>query len=148
MRRSILAPWLVFVIALGAWALAPPSGAEETAADAKRAAELVARLSKALDELLADPGLAARQPTAMQQRELDAAIASARESLRLVKDLKRRLAGGYSVDDSRPFWDQIAALRQDISAYAGHSWLPESARVKAEAAGGLMDELASLYGEA
>ena len=72
---------------------------------------------------------------------------NAREALREVKELKRRLDGGYSLDESRPFWSRVAASRDDIRAYARHSWLPEATLAKADAAGVLMDELAELYAE-
>jgi hypothetical protein len=135
------------VAALSMWAAALPPQAWGAASDAEPAAELLGRLLEAMEGLLADPGLAAQQRSVTQQREHDAAVVTVREALRLGRDLARRLDGGYSLDESRPFWERMAALRPEIRAYARHSWLPESARAKANAARELMDALEKLYAE-
>ena len=118
---------------------------EAGAWDQEGAARTSRELQRALDALLADPGLDATQATAFQQREHTAAIASVREVAGINGELARRLAAGYDRDETQAFWDQIAAVRVDIQTYAGHSWLPEGTRQRARRAGGLLDELATFY---
>jgi hypothetical protein len=130
--------------------LAPAAGLGQTPAgepewDQTRVAGLAGRLVTALEALLADPGIEAKQATAMQQREHDAAVSSIRQLTRRAKDLKRRLDAGYERDEIRPFWDGIELLRGDIGAYARHSWLPESTRAKAVEARELLDTLAGYF---
>jgi hypothetical protein len=107
----------------------------------------VTSLIHAIDVLLADPGVRPRQATAIQQRQHDAAVSSARQIVTYAKELKRRLEAGYERDESYPFYERIAVLDDDIAAYSKHSWLPEEARKKANRAGGLLDKLARYYME-
>jgi hypothetical protein len=107
--------------------------------------DTIGQLIEALDALLADPQIDAKQATAMQQREHEAAIATARQVKGLLVDFKRRIDTGYDEDDSRPFWDQIDQLRGDIQAYARHSWLPPSTDRKADRVSELFDQLAHYY---
>jgi len=130
--------------------LAPAAGLGQSPAgepewNQTRVAGLAGRLVVALDALLADPGIDAKQATAMQQREHDAAVSSIRQLTRLAKDLKRRLDAGYERDEIRPFWDGLELLRGDIGAYARHSWLPESTRAKVLQARELLDTLAGYF---
>jgi hypothetical protein len=106
------------------------------------------QLSKALDDVLADPEIDAKQATAMQQREHEAAISSIRELNRNVKDLARRLGTGYTRDESEVFFGLVTGLRSDIRAYARSSWLPERTRLKVEKAAGLIDRLSRYYQDA
>ena len=113
--------------------------------DQKTVSANTGQLIEALDALLADPQLDAKQATAMQQREHEAAISSARQLKGLLVDYKRRIDTGYDQEDSRPFWDQIDALRGDIQAYARNSWLPPSTDRKADRVSELFDLLAHYY---
>ena len=113
----------------------------------ERVASLAGQLVQAIGALLADPALEARQDTAMQQREHEAAISSARELERLAVAYQERVAGDYDREDSRPFWDQMATLRGDIRSYARHSWLPSATREKAERVNGVFDQLARYYSD-
>ncbi len=113
--------------------------------DAKAVAATSDQLVQALDALLADPKLDAQQATAMQQREHEAAISTARRLRDLLVDYNRRIAAGYSREDSRPFWDQIDLLRGDIQAYARNSWLPAVTSRKADRVSELFDQLAHYY---
>jgi hypothetical protein len=113
--------------------------------DQKTVSGTTGQLIEALDALLADPQLDAKQATAMQQREHEAAILTAGQVKSLLVDYKRRIDTGYDRDDSRPFWDQIDLLRGDIQAYARHSWLPPSTDEKADRASELFDQLAHYY---
>jgi hypothetical protein len=134
---------LAVLLAPAAGLAQSPAGAPEW--DPTRVAGLAGQLVAAVDALLADPGIDAKQATAMQQREHEAAVSSIRQLARLAKDMKRRLDAGYERDEIRPFWDGIELLRGDIGAYARHSWLPESTRTKAQAAGDLLDTLAAYF---
>lgn len=108
---------------------------------------LAGQLIEALEAMLADPGLDARQATAVQQREHRAAIATARRLEQLAVDYKKRIDAGYDREESRPFWEQIALLRGDIQAYARSSSLPAPAEGKAERVSALLDQLAHYYPE-
>lgn len=140
MRVACIAATLLLLLLPGA---AP--GAEAPAWDQKQVSALAGRLLSAIDTLLADPDLDAKQGTAMQQREHEAAISTATELRRLVADYKSRIDTGYSQEDSRPFWDRIDALRGEIQAYSRHSWLPPKTDEKADRVSELFDELALLY---
>ena len=113
--------------------------------DQKTVSDTAGQLIQALDALLADPQLDAEQATAMQQREHVAAILTAGQLKDLLVDYKRRIDNGYDQEDSRPFWDQIDALRGDVQAYARHSWLPPSTDRKADRVSELFDQLAHYY---
>jgi hypothetical protein len=113
--------------------------------DQKTVSATAGELAKALDALLADPNLDAQQATAMQQREHEAAISTARQVKGLVVEYKKRIDSGYSRDDSKPFWAQINELRGDIQAYARKSWLPPATDRKADAVSALFDQLAHYY---
>ena len=87
-------------------------------------------LSTALDELLADPELREPQSSVYQQRNFDAAIATVKEVQPRVADLRRRLASGSDLDGSRPYFDLVAELREEIASYAEETWLSDTTRVK------------------
>ena len=86
---------------------------------------LTEQLSTALDELLADPGLRAQQPRVAERR--------------------KRVASGYDREVSQPFFEQVAELREEIAAYAGESWLPDTTRKKPRHVRALFDRLARYY---
>ena len=139
MRLRILLVALLTVPCL----TAVPAGAHEWSTEEVSAT--TRQLSQALDALLADPKLDAKQATAMQQREHEAAIATAREVRTLLTSYQRRIDEGYSLEESRPFWDQIDQLRGDIQAYARHSWLPPATDRKADRVSALFELLAHYY---
>lgn len=140
-------PISLVVLALASLVAAVPSVAEEPAWSQQKVAALAGQAADAVDALLADPEIDAKQSTAMQQREHQAAIATARQISPYLKDLKKRLDSGYTRDEAQPFWDRIQQLRGDIRAYARHTWLPDSTRQKAEKAASLLDQLASYFPE-
>ncbi|MGI9591975.1 MAG: hypothetical protein ACR2P8_11455 [Myxococcota bacterium] len=133
---------LVALLALP-WLTAVPAGAHEW--NTEEVSATARQLAEALDALLADPKLDAKQATAMQQREHEAAIATAREVRTLLSSYQRRIDEGYTLEESRPFWDQIDELRGDIQAYARHSWLPAATDRKADRVSALFDQLAHYY---
>jgi hypothetical protein len=111
-------------------------------------AEVVAlteQLSAALDELLADPGLRAKQTTAYQQRKHEAAIVTVKKLRPRAADLRKRVASGYDRDATQPYFEQVAELREEIAAYAAESWLPDSARAKVVHVRAVFDRLARYY---
>jgi outer membrane PBP1 activator LpoA protein len=122
---------------------AVPSGGHDW--DPAQVSATTRQLESALDALLEDPKLDARQATAVQQREHEAAIATARQIRDLLPSYRKRIDEGYSLEDSRPFWDQIDELRGDIQAYARHSWLPPETDRKADRVSSLFDQLAHYY---
>lgn len=106
---------------------------------------LTEQLSKALDELSADPGLHAQQTTAYQQRKHEAAIAAVKQLRPRVADLRERVASGSDRDATRPYFDLVAELREEIADYAAESWLPDSTRAKAVHVRAVFDRLARYY---
>ena len=86
---------------------------------------LTEQLSTALDELLAVSGLRAQQPR--------------------VAVMRKRVASGYDREVSQPFFEQVAELREEIAAYAGESWLPDTTRKKPRHVRALFDRLARYY---
>ena len=123
--------------------LAAPAAAHEW--DGKQVSALAGELVKALDALLADPGLEAQQATAMQQREHAAAIETARQLRSRLLDFKKRIDTGYDQEESLPFWAQVAELRGDIQRYARSSWLPPETDAKADRVAALLTQLAHYY---
>jgi hypothetical protein len=106
---------------------------------------LTEHLSAALDELLVDPGLGAEQTTAFQQRKHEAAIATLKRVRPGVAELRRRIAAGSDLDGSRPYFEQVVELREEIAGYAEESWLPDATRAKAKRVRTLFDRLARYY---
>ncbi len=139
---SILPSALLCVTALS---LSAPAAAQPLAWSQQQVVQTAADLERALKALLADPELNSQQATAMQQREHTAAVSSVRHMLGRIDTLNRKLAAGYTRDESLPFWDQVAELRGDVQAYARHSWLPPATAERAQRAGDLLDTMARLY---
>ena len=108
---------------------------------------LTHQLYEALGDLLADPGLRAEQVSAYQQRQHEAAITTVKEMQPWVAELRKRVAAGYDLEESRPFFERVAELRPDVAAYAGQSWLPEPTRKRAAAVRSLLDRLSRYYQE-
>ena len=133
---------LGFLLSIGLLT-APPVGAHEWSQ--AEVSKLAGELIDALDALLSDPQIDAKQATAMQQREHEAAISTARRVRDLMRDYKSRIDKGFTLEESRPFWDQIDALRGDVQAYARHSWLPAETDRKADRVSALFDQLAHYY---
>jgi len=121
------------------------AGAAERGWNQQQVTQTADDLVQALKAMLADPELNSEQATAMEQREHTAAISTAKQILERTDQLKRRLASGYTKDETQPFWDGIAALRGDIQAYSRHSWLPEATAARADKAGDLLDDLGRFY---
>ena len=74
-----------------------PAGAHDW--DQQQVSATTEQLIEALGALLADPKLDAKQATAMQQREHEAAISTARRVKQLLVDYKKRIDNGYSQED-------------------------------------------------
>jgi hypothetical protein len=108
---------------------------------------LTHQLYEALGDLLTDPGLRAEQASAYQQRQHEAAITTVKELQPRVAELRKRVAAGYDLEESRPFFERVAELRGEIAAYAGQSWLPEPTRKRAAVVRSLLEELSRYYKE-
>jgi hypothetical protein len=106
---------------------------------------LTEQLSAALDDLLVDSGLRAEQPTAFQERKHEAAISTLKQLRPGVADLRRHVAGDSDPDGSRPYFEQLDELREEIASYAEESWLPDATRAKAKRVRTLFDRLARYY---
>jgi len=106
---------------------------------------LTEQLSAALDALVADPGLNAEQATAYQQRSHEAAIATVKQIRPRVAELRKRVASGSDREVSYAYFEQVADLREEVSAYAGEAWLPDATRSKARRVRALFDRLARYY---
>lgn len=141
----------VLATALAALALLLPvvAGAQQGAPlwDPEKVSALASQAVDALEALVSDPEIDAQQATAMQQREHEAAVATARELLELARNYRKRVDAGYDREETQVFWTQIELLRSDIQAYARRSWLPAETREKAERAVRLLDQLGSYYPE-
>ena len=133
------------IVLAGLVILAGAALAQPLAWDQQQVSKTVVDLDHAIDALLADPELNSQQPTAMQQREHTAAVASARRLLGCIETLRRKVGAGYTRDESWPFWEQCEELRGDIQAYARHSWLPEATSKRADRVGDLFDEVDRYY---
>ena len=133
------------ILLAGLLMLAGAALAQPLAWDQQQVTKTVVDLDHAIDALLADPELNSQQPTAMQQREHTAAVASARRLLGCIETLRRKVGAGYTRDESWPFWEQCEELRGDIQAYARNSWLPEATAKRAAKAGELLDKLDRYY---
>jgi hypothetical protein len=121
------------------------AGAESPAWDAERVTALAAQLDAAVQGLLADPGLASRQPDSLQQRRHHAAIVGVREFGRMATDLHRQLQSGRSRSQTEPLWRQMLMLRDEVRFYAEASWLPADTRARADAVGQRIRELDRYY---
>jgi hypothetical protein len=140
-HRPVLALTIVVVAAASlAWA----EGSQKPWSQTEVLA-LTEQLSTALDELLADPGLREPQSSVYQQRNYDAAIATVKRVEPRVADLRRRLASGSDLDGSRPYFDLVAELREEIAAYAEETWLADSTRDKVRHVRELFGRLARYY---
>lgn len=106
---------------------------------------LTEQLSTAIDELLADPGLREPQSSVYQQRNYDAAIATMKAVQPRVAELRRRLASGSDLEGSRPYFDRVAELREEIASYAEEAWLAETTRAEVRRVRALFDRLARYY---
>jgi hypothetical protein len=134
-------------LALLLWAAASVGWAAEEQ-QLRGSADVIAltdRLSVAIDELLADPGLRAEQTTAYQQRKHEAAIATLKQVRPRVAELRKRVAASSDPEASRPYFERGADLRGEIASYAEESWLPDATREKARHVRALFDRLAKYY---
>jgi len=140
---------LAVAFAALAWLLPSVARAQQGARlwDSEKVSALASQAVDALEALVSDPEVDAQQATAMQQREHEAAVVTARELLERVRDFRKRVDAGYDREETQVFWTQIELLRSDIRAYAGRSWLPAQTRAEAERAVRLLDQLGSYYPE-
>jgi len=113
--------------------------------DQARVTELAGKLDAAVKALLADPGVDARQASAMQQRRHHSAIVSVREFGRNATDLALDLTKGRGREQTLGRWEQMRMVGDDVRFYAEESSLPGSVRTKAQAVRGLIDEIAPFY---
>ena len=145
MRSRLVRAAFAGTALLGLLLFAASAPAQPLAWNQQKVTEVCVDLDHAIDALLADPELNSKQATAMQQREHTAAVASARQLRGCIDTLRRKLAAGYSRDESLPFWEQCTELRHDIRGYARHSWLPPATAERAERASSLADTLGRYY---
>ncbi len=98
--------------------------------DQERMTQIAADLAAQMRELVADPGLEPSQATAMQQRQHHAAVLTVKRLATLADDLAAKLQLGQGYEQTRPIFEQIQLLRQDIVAYAGNSWIAPETRTR------------------
>lgn len=98
--------------------------------DQERVTHAAVGLAAKMGELVDDPGLEPTQATAMQQRQHHAAVLTVRRVATLAEDLAANLQTGHGYEQTRPIWEQIRQLRQDIVAYAGNSWIAPETRTR------------------
>ena len=137
-RRSL--PGLALLIGVASsvgWAPLPWNSSEVVA--------ITEKLSTTLRELLADPGLRAQQTTAYEQRHHEVAIAVVKQVQPRVAELRKRVVSSQDREVSRPYFERVAELREEIAIYAEQSSLPDATREKANRARALFDQLARFY---
>jgi hypothetical protein len=106
---------------------------------------VAADFSAQMRELASDPGLEPTQATAMQQREHHAAVLTVRRMATLADDLAAKLQLGHGYEQTRPIFEQVQLLRQDIVAYAGNSWIAPETRVHIQGIQKLLTVLTYFY---
>jgi hypothetical protein len=87
-------------------------------------------LHKAVVALLADSSLQPVQDTAMQDRELAAAVTVVRESEKMIAELVKMLKEGYGRPPTQPLFDRIGEAFEEGGQLAGDAWIGASARAK------------------
>ncbi len=113
--------------------------------DQERMTQVAADLAAQMRELVADPGLEPPQATAMQQRQHHAAVLTVKRVATLADDLAARLQLGQGYEQTRPIFEQIQLLRQDIVAYAGNSWIAPETRTRIQGIQKLLTLLTYFY---
>ncbi len=113
--------------------------------DQERMTQVAADLAAQMRELVADPGLEPPQATAMQQRQHHAAVLTVRRVATLADDLAAKLQLGQGYEQTRPTFEQIQLLRQDIVAYAGNSWIAPETRTRIQGIQKLLTLLTYFY---
>ncbi len=113
--------------------------------DQERITQVAADLAAQMRELVADPGLEPPQATAMQQRQHHAAVLTVRRVANLAGDLAAKLQLGQGYEQTRPIFEQIQLLRQDIVAYAGNSWIVPETRTRIQGIQKLLTLLTYFY---
>ncbi len=111
----------------------------------ERVTEAAADFAAQMRELVADPGLEPLQATAMQQRQHHAAVLTIKRLADLADDLAAKLQLGHGYEQTRPVFEQIQLLRQDIVAYAGHSWIAPETRTRVQEIQKLLTLLTYIY---
>ena len=137
-------------LALVAWLVcaAPIARAESEQPedwDQGRVTQAATEFAAKMGELVDDPGLEPTQATAMQQRQHHAAVLTVQQVATLAADLAANLKTGHGYEQTRPIWEQIQQLRQDIVAYAGNSWIAPETRTRIQGIQKLLTLLTFYY---
>ncbi len=130
-----MSPFRLFLLALigavgfaAAYASAESEEGEDW--DQEKVTRVAADFASQMRDLVSDPGLEPTQATAIQQREHHAAVLTVRRMATLADDLAARLQVGHGYQQTRPIFEQVQLLRQDIVAYAGNSWIAPETRMR------------------
>jgi len=134
--------WLILTVALVATGVA--SAVEW---DQARVTKLAGEFDTAVGAVVDDPGVAAEQPSAMQERRHQAAIATLKQVRRLASEMSRMLQGGNGRSSTEPLYIQMEELIDQARVFAEDSWVKPASREKVDRARTLLDQLRLYYRE-
>jgi hypothetical protein len=145
-----MSPYRLFVLALigsVGFAVAHASAESEESEqwNQEKVTRVAADLAAQMRDLVSDPGLEPTQATAMQQREHHAAVLTVRRLAKLADDLAARLQLGQGYQQTRPIFEEVQLLRQEIVAYAGNSWIAPETRMRIEGIQKILTVLTYFY---
>jgi hypothetical protein len=136
--RSIALP---FVLAL----LPASAGAESW--DPQRVVGLATQLEEAIGLGLESAEAAGQQRTAMQQRTRDAALIEMKRAHAYSREYASKLRGGWSRDDSAPFFDQLRRATRRARETARDAVPDPAVAPHLERMDALLLELSGMYEE-
>ncbi len=144
MVRRLIARF--FPVAVALWA-ATASGQAPPDWDQQRVTQLAAEFARTVQAITEDSGARHAQPTAIQQREHDAALVDLSDLNRAAFDLVDMLKSGKGYAQTRTAFRRVVALRESIRGYAADSQVSDSVHQRAEDARAVLRELGRYYAE-
>jgi hypothetical protein len=131
--------------ALVFFAGAASGDSHEPAWDQEKVTQLADTLAVSLHEVVNDPAMSGKQPTAFQDRNLHAALIDLRQMSNTARGLLEQLKGGASPEQTAPVFRQILLTRQDVRMYAENSEISKSVQSKAANAIEALDQLQTYF---
>jgi len=128
-RRRRARAWIATLLSLVVAGVALAEVREWSQSGVTRRAE---DLHRAVVAMLADQSLQPQQDTAMQDRELAAAVSVLRNSEKMIGELVKMLKEGYARPPTQPLFDRIGDAFEEGGQLASDAWIGASARAKAQ----------------